>query len=343
MPGSLANASMRRATGSITADGMETDRLHPGQSEATGHGGHLRFAELPGSSQGIVDRGDDEVLEHLDVRGIHRAGVDLDAQELLFAGHGGSHDAAAGRPFEDRGRQLLLDALHVLLHLERHLREIAEAHPYPVLRRPPHGAPPWPESATSRRGAQARRSARACQSTSRTPTSSSPHTARAAAMTAEPSGSAGGATSISTLGALQRTAMGRPNTRERPSSRVGRRRSATSRRKSWLSGNPSVTVAPSTAIGRHASIRGFVGGWRLIRATTSGHRRRSSTRGSSDADVGAVGPSATSTADATVERGSSAASGPPAARGATIERDGTADARALAGGAARGAGGAATC
>src|SRR5450759_2892828 len=265
---SVSTDRARGRVADVEADGAEDDLI------ANGHECRRERARLR------VRRPEQVVGEALG-----RLRVDLDAHEVLLASHDGADYAAAGRSLQDGRCQLLLDALHVLLHLQGHLLEIAEAHPNPILRRPPHGAPLVARvcDIAPRRAGPARDQAR--QSTSRTPTSSSPHTARAAAITAVPSESAGGVTSISTLVATHRTATGRPRTRESPSSRVGRRRSATSRRKSWHSGNPSVTTAPSTASGRHASMRGFVGGWRLISATTSGHRRRSSTRGSSAAGV----------------------------------------------------------
>ena len=60
--------------------------LHPGQAEAAGHGCHLLLGQLARRAERVVDRGDDEVLEHLDVVRVDRRRIDRDADELLLAG-----------------------------------------------------------------------------------------------------------------------------------------------------------------------------------------------------------------------------------------------------------------
>src|SRR5450830_432643 len=82
----------------------------------------------------------------------------------------------------------------------------------------------------------------------------------------------------STFAATQRTETGIPKTRLTPSSRMGRRRSATSLKKLWASGKPRVTTAPSTPTGRQARISGLVGGLLLITSTISAQRSRRSWR-----------------------------------------------------------------
>src|ERR1700690_1684574 len=69
-----------------------------------------------------------------------------------------------------------------------------------------------------------------------------------------------------------------PSTRPTPSSRIARRRSATSLKKDWASGNPSVTTAPSTLTGLQARIKGLVGGLLLTSSTISGQRSSRSWR-----------------------------------------------------------------
>ncbi len=59
--------------------------------------------------QRVVDRGHDEVLEHLDVVGVDRRRVDRDADELLLAGDRRADDAAAGRAVDDGRLELGLD------------------------------------------------------------------------------------------------------------------------------------------------------------------------------------------------------------------------------------------
>ncbi len=68
---------------------------------------------------------------------------------------------------------------------------------------------------------------------------------------------------------------GRPITAEMPASMAGRRRSAASLRNACSSGKPRVTIAPSTATGRQATMSGFVGGCALSCATMAGQAARS--------------------------------------------------------------------
>src|ERR1035437_9958663 len=82
----------------------------------------------------------------------------------------------------------------------------------------------------------------------------------------------------STFAATQRTETGIPKTRLTPSSRIGRRRSATSLKKLWASGKPRVTTAPSTPTGRQATISGLAEGLLLITSTISAQRSRRSWR-----------------------------------------------------------------
>src|SRR5450759_5222761 len=82
----------------------------------------------------------------------------------------------------------------------------------------------------------------------------------------------------STVAATQQTETGIPKTRLTPSSRMGRRRSATSLKKLWASGKPRVTTAPSTPTGRQATISGLAEGLLLMTSTISAQRSRRSWR-----------------------------------------------------------------
>ena len=79
-PGSLLNSSIRRATGAIRplTERSSTHARQAGQAEPSGHGRHPLPLELLAASDRVVHRGQDEVLQHLDLRGIDRSGVDLD-------------------------------------------------------------------------------------------------------------------------------------------------------------------------------------------------------------------------------------------------------------------------
>src|SRR2546422_1969859 len=82
-----------------------------------------RFVHLAG---GLVDRGGDEVLEHLDVVLAHDLGIDLQALEVLLSVHDHLHHAPAGRRLDLQGLDLLLDALLRLLELLHELLRIAK-------------------------------------------------------------------------------------------------------------------------------------------------------------------------------------------------------------------------
>src|SRR5206468_2781853 len=129
MPGSRANDSISRATGSMS--GLATGRgLHPRQAKPAGHRGHLLLREGPCGPKRVVDGRDHEVLEHVDVGRVDHRRVDGDTHELLLAGDCGADDAAARRTVDLRRLELRLDPLHLLLHLLRDPLQVA--HPHPV-------------------------------------------------------------------------------------------------------------------------------------------------------------------------------------------------------------------
>src|ERR1035437_9065558 len=115
------------------------------------------------------------------------------------------------------------------------------------------------------------------QSTSPTSTASSPYMRRNSVRRRVLSGSSGSG-ETSTFAATQRTDTGMPRTRLTPSSRIVRRRSATSLKKDCASGNPRVTTAPSTPTGRQARMSGFVGALLLITSTILAQRSNSNWR-----------------------------------------------------------------
>src|SRR3990170_5204264 len=102
-PGSLLNSSMRRATGAIrpvmtapsrsgrcgsaeAARSGAAEPRHAGQTDASGHAGHAVPLQLPATRDGFVDRGDHQVLQHLDLGRIDRRRIDLDGADLLAPG-----------------------------------------------------------------------------------------------------------------------------------------------------------------------------------------------------------------------------------------------------------------
>src|SRR6476469_8907522 len=126
IPGKRANESMSRATGSMR--GVATRRSHPRDAQTAGHGGHLLLGEFTRGTQGVVDRRDDEVLEHLDIGRVHGAGIDRDAHDFLLARDRCADDTAAGRAYDRGSRELILDAQRLALHLLDHLLQVGHAH-----------------------------------------------------------------------------------------------------------------------------------------------------------------------------------------------------------------------
>ena len=101
---------------------LERQALHARElCHAPGRGGvHL--------AQRLIDCGDDEVLEHVHILGVHGLGVYREPRELVLAAHDGLHDAAAGRRLEARGLKLLLHPAQLLLHLLSLLHHIGLVH-----------------------------------------------------------------------------------------------------------------------------------------------------------------------------------------------------------------------
>ena len=80
----------------------------------------LQLHRLP---ERLVDRGEDHVLQHLDVLGVDRVGLDLERLELEVARHDDLDHAAAGRGLDALVLELLLRGHHVFLHLLRLLEQ----------------------------------------------------------------------------------------------------------------------------------------------------------------------------------------------------------------------------
>ena len=89
------------------------------QIQAAGETGHVvrRFGVR--RPHGFVDRGNDHILEHFHVVGIHCLWLDLDADQFMLAVDGGRDHAATGCRREGFGLLLCLHPKHFLLHLLR--------------------------------------------------------------------------------------------------------------------------------------------------------------------------------------------------------------------------------
>src|SRR5437588_4992361 len=123
-PGSRPSSSMSSWTGpaytprppaSLTEQAAEAAEI-----EAT----HRLLRQGLGPAHGVMDGGEDEILEHLDVVGVDRGGIDRHRLELHGAGHPHLDGAAARLALDDLlGRRRL--GLHdLLLHLLRLLEQI---------------------------------------------------------------------------------------------------------------------------------------------------------------------------------------------------------------------------
>src|SRR4051812_33765598 len=88
-----------------------------GPGQAARGGIHLRRRQLLRRADRLVHRRLDHVLEHLDVLGVHGAGVDRQLLQLQLAADLHGDHPAAGAGLHDLVLQLLLSLRHVGLHL----------------------------------------------------------------------------------------------------------------------------------------------------------------------------------------------------------------------------------
>ena len=75
----------------------------------------VQTAGEPG--HGLVHRGNDHILQHFHIVGIHRLGIDLHRNQLMLAVDRGADHAAASLGGEGLGLLLGLHPQHLLLHL----------------------------------------------------------------------------------------------------------------------------------------------------------------------------------------------------------------------------------
>src|SRR5919112_5524478 len=103
------------------------ERAHGVEAAGVAGAAHRLLLELLGRAQRLVERGGDHVLEHLDVLGVDRVGVD---RQRLYAHVAREHDpdhAAAGGRLDGLGLELLLRLLLLGEHrlgLLEHLVEV---------------------------------------------------------------------------------------------------------------------------------------------------------------------------------------------------------------------------
>ena len=96
---------------------MRVLERHARDVEAAGDGAHLLVGELVDAADGLVDSSHNHVLQHIDVLGIERIGVNSEVDELHLAVDSHLDHAAAGRGVDGLGLEVLLRGGKLLLHL----------------------------------------------------------------------------------------------------------------------------------------------------------------------------------------------------------------------------------
>src|SRR5438105_8745510 len=129
MPGSFFSSSIRRAMGSanlLIASASQPRNTQPAQHAADG-----RFHGFIYLASGVVDRGSNEILQHLDVFAFNRFRIDGHAQQALLAVHLDLHAAATGRTLHHGGLHFVLQILRLFFRLRDYvlyLRGIESCH-----------------------------------------------------------------------------------------------------------------------------------------------------------------------------------------------------------------------
>src|ERR687898_1768383 len=120
MPGRRASSVMSRLTGAAN-NALHTRQAQASQAakvaEAARGCVHLVGGQLLGGADPLVHRCLDHVLQHFDVVGVDRAGVDRQLLQLQLAADLHGDHPAAGAGLNDLVLQLLLSLGHVGLHL----------------------------------------------------------------------------------------------------------------------------------------------------------------------------------------------------------------------------------
>src|SRR5207253_640349 len=89
------------------------------EAEAAGHLPHLVGHQLLRRPDALVDRRDDQVLQHLDVGCLEQRGLDADLYQLELAVDDRRHHPAPGARLDGTGADLLLHRRELLLQLLR--------------------------------------------------------------------------------------------------------------------------------------------------------------------------------------------------------------------------------
>src|SRR4051812_10266050 len=121
-PGSRPSSSIRSWTApSYTSEARQAHATH-----ARGERAELVLRHRLGLGRRVTNRGDDEVLQRLDVVGVDDRGRELDAQQLAGAGDGRLGQPAGRLAGDLQLGQLGLGGHHLLLHLLRLRHELLQ-------------------------------------------------------------------------------------------------------------------------------------------------------------------------------------------------------------------------
>src|SRR3712207_1354102 len=119
MEGSLESSVIRRSTGLayVAKEPLKPRYVQPEVTEAPGDPAEALGGELLDAGQGLVDGGEHQVLERLDVLGVQNLRVYLQLDEVEAPGHRRLDGPAASAGRNGLFGQVLLRLLHFRLHL----------------------------------------------------------------------------------------------------------------------------------------------------------------------------------------------------------------------------------
>jgi hypothetical protein len=109
------NQRMEDGLGHSGAAGLK-GKFHAGrQGHAGGDFAHFVLRDIFGAADGVVEGGRDQVFEHVFVFG-EQTGVNADALDVVFAGHGNFDQASARLALDFDVGQFVLGFFEVVLH-----------------------------------------------------------------------------------------------------------------------------------------------------------------------------------------------------------------------------------
>src|SRR5215218_9229583 len=126
MPGRRASSVARSSIADTSANRLATPSEWKLEREvhAASELAHFLLCQISGLFLRLDDRYANEILQHLDVRGVHNRGVDLDLPNLTLPVRLDGDHAAAGRRAHGASFEVILNLLQLTLHLLRLLQDL---------------------------------------------------------------------------------------------------------------------------------------------------------------------------------------------------------------------------